>query len=254
MEIRGYTIGEEIGRGDTAVVYRAFDPDGNKVALKVALDDGEYRREQMQQEADVLSWLKHEAVPDLYEIFDWDNRLCLSMQLLTGVDFDTVLNERREPFSEAQALQWGIRIAEVICMIHDHDHIYGFIAPSHIMWSTNGDVFLIDFGKVTSYSPGKQFPALGQAGYSPPEQYVGKTEPRSDVFSLGVFLYHLVTLRDPRRSHAAFLFHVVPPTEANSELTSAFEAVILRAVEHKATDRFSSMVEMHDALKRCLEV
>jgi hypothetical protein len=84
------------------------------------------------------------------------------------------------------------------------------------------------------YVPDAKLPALGLAGYSAPEQYVGRADFRSDVFGLGVWLYQLTTGRDPRAPHAAFLFHVMPPRVLNPALSPAFEEVILQAVEHKA--------------------
>lgn len=81
--------------------------------------------------------------------------------------------------------------------------------------------------------------------------YVGKAEPRSDLYGLGVFLYHLTTGRHPRKPAHAFLFHVNPPHAINPRLSAAFEAVVLKAVEHKAIDRYPRAEAMKAALEAC---
>jgi serine/threonine protein kinase len=248
MRIRGYELQEELGRGDTAVVYRAIDEKGQDFALKISLDGEAFRIGQMKQEAEVLAWLKDAAVPRCYESFDYEDKACVVLDYIRGQAFDSLLQSRKEVFAEKEVIQWGLILCDVLNKIHRHAHIYSFLAPSHVMLSDSGKLYLLDYGKVLSYEPNKQYPALGLAGYSAPEQYVGKQEPRSDVFSLGVFLYELTTRRDPRISHAAFLFHVLPPRSLNPALSEAFETLVLKAVEHKAQDRFSSIAEMRDAL------
>lgn len=241
MEIGAYQVISEFGRGDTGVVYHVRDEQGQDFALKMALDTAAFRLEQMQQEAQVLTWLKHPAVPQAYAMFEHEGKPCLLMEYIKGESFDNLLANCKAPFSEAQILAWAQSLAEVLAQIHAHEHIYSYLAPSHVILAETGQIYLMDFGKTLPYPPEKAYPALGLAGYSPPEQYVGKQEPRSDVFGLGVFMYQLATLRDPRLSHAAFLFHVLPPRELNPALSPLFESLILKALEHKASERFPSM-------------
>jgi serine/threonine protein kinase len=253
MLINGYQIQEEIGRGDAAIVYRAVAPNGQIVALKISLDDNPDRFGQMKQEAQVLSWLKQEGVPRCYNTFEFEGRQCVVLEWVSGINFDSILEERSIPFAETQAILWGIRLASILNCLHTHPipHIYRSLAPEHILLTESGQLYLIDYGKADSYKPGTTFPAIGLVGYSPPEQYVGLPEPQSDVFSLGVFLYHITTLRDPRKPNAAFLFYVMPPRAINPGLSPEFERVILRAVEHKALDRFATMAAMREALLAC---
>jgi serine/threonine-protein kinase len=253
MLINNYQVEEEIGRGHTAVVYRASDPYGHIVALKMSLDHDADRLRQMKQEAQVLSWLKCDGVPQCYDYFEFEGQRCVVLELVSGKDFNDLIQKRKSPFSEAQAIQWGIRIADILDKIHTHTipHIYSFLAPDHILLSESGELYLIDYGKVVPYTPDAEYPAIGTAGYSAPEQYVGRPEPRGDVFSLGVFLYHITTGRDPRLPHAAFLFHVMPPRAINPELSPEFERIVLQAVEHKASDRFETIAAMREALLTC---
>ena len=251
MRIGDYEIIEEIGRGDTGIVYQA-ERAGERFMLKTAMDDAPFRQAQMKQEAKVLSWLKHPAVPKLYDYFEYEGKACVLLDYIKGRDFDTVLQERTEAFPEAQILRWGLSLAEVLQQIHDAQHIYAYLAPSHIILSEAGEIFLIDFGKTLPYYPNAQYPAIALAGYSPPEQYIGKQEPRSDVYSLAVFMYQLASLRDPRHSHAAFLFHVLPPRSLNPKLSQGFEALLLKALEHKASERFESIAALKAAILDCV--
>ena len=250
MRINGYELGEEIGRGDTAAVYHALDAQGREVALKISLDDDPFRIRQMKQEADVLAWLKDDAVPECYDYFEHEGKACLVLELIQGQAFDLLLQMQKEAFAEHDVIHWALHLTNALDKLHSHaiPHIYSFLAPAHVMLANSGQVYLLDYGKVLAYHPDTQYPALGLAGYSPPEQYVGKPEPRSDIFSLGVFLYELTTRRDPRISHAAFLFHVMPPRSINPNLSPEFERIVLKAVEHKASERFATVADMHAAL------
>ncbi len=253
MLINNYQVKEEIGRGHTAVVYRAFDPHGHTVALKMSLDHDPDRLRQMKQEAQVLAWLKCDGVPRCYDYFEFEQQRCVVLELVSGKNFEALMQKRKSPFSEAQAIQLGIRLADILDQIHTHPipHIYFSLGPDHILLSESGQLYLVDYGKVFPYTPKTKYPAIGVAGYSAPEQYVGRPEPRGDIFSLGVFLYHITTMRDPRLPHAAFLFHVMPPRAINPELSPEFERIVLLAVEHKASDRFATSAAMREALLAC---
>jgi serine/threonine-protein kinase len=251
MRIAEYEILDEIGRGDTGVVYHVSDSMGQEFALKIALDNEPFHLMQMKQEAEVLKWLNHPAAPKFVAAFEHEGKNCVLLEYIKGRDFDTILRERTIAFSESEILSWALSLAELLQQIHEAQHIYAYLAPSHIVLSEAGQLYLIDYGKTFAYQPDSSYPALGLAGYSPPEQYVGKQEPRSDVYSLGVFMYHLATLRDPRISHAAFLFHVMPPRSINPSLSIGFERLVLKALEHKASERFESIAAMKAAILAC---
>jgi serine/threonine-protein kinase len=155
------------------------------------------------------------------------------------------------PLDERDAIQWGLHICDILARLHSQQFIYPFINPDNLMLDDNGQLYLIDYGKVWSYVLGQDYPRLGLIGYSAPEQYVGRPEPRSDIYGLGVLLYHATTLLDPRQPNQAFLFHVNSPRSLNPRLSEAFEAVILKAVEHKASDRYPTAEVMKTALLAC---
>ena len=116
---------------------------------------------------------------------------------------------------------------------------------------------MVDFGIARRLPEGQsqaEYDAIGTVGYAPPEQYKGVADVRSDIYALGASLHHLVTGRDPRKPHAAFLFHIYPPRSLNPNVSEAFEAVLLKATEFKVEDRFQSVYEMKQALQACLSL
>jgi serine/threonine-protein kinase len=256
-----YTLHEQIGQGGTAEIYRATAPNEPlSVALKLARTDGTPDEQadwigQLRQEASMLSWFNGTSIPKCYEYFESGGRHCLALELIEGQNLDTILAEMTAPLPEHEAIQWGLTICEVLLRLHNHQpqpYIYRFVAPDNLMRDRQGQIYVMDYGKVTPYDVQRTYPLLGLIGYSAPEQYVGKPEPRSDVYGLGVLLYHAVTLRDPRTPTEAFLFQVIPPRSRNPALSEAFEAVILKAVEHKAIDRYPTVDAMKAALLACL--
>ena len=92
---------------------------------------------------------------------------------------------------------------------------------------------------------------IGTEGYSPPEQYIGYVDARSDIYALGATLHHLLTRRDPRKEEP-FSFHDAPPRSLNLAISDKLEAVILKATEVLPEDRYQSAEEMRAALIACL--
>jgi eukaryotic-like serine/threonine-protein kinase len=256
QDIRNYRINTEIGRGKGAVVYHATDTQLKRdVALKIC-DEGTFPRErviQLKQESAVLSWLHVDAVPAFYELFQEGTYHCLVMDFIQGKNLETLLKKSPEPISQYEAIEWGIRICDVLHALHTHNtpHVYRYIKPENVILNQQREIFLVDYGKTVPYYPAELYPQTGTPGYAPPEQYVGRPEPRSDIYSLGALLYHAVTGYDPRLQNRAFLFHVKPPRNFIPDISEGFEDVILRAVEHKVSDRYASAAAMRSALVRC---
>jgi serine/threonine-protein kinase len=257
VKIGRYHIQQKIGQGNTADVYRASSSDSDQtVVLKVARPD-ERQEEwvaQLRQEASILSGFMGTGIPKFYGYFESDGYSYNVLEHIEGHNLDTVLAGMTMPLDERDAIQWGLRICDILVRLHNQQPqplIYRFIGPDNLMLDHKGELYVIDYGKVSPYVPGQDYPRLGEIGYSAPELYVGRPEPRSDIYGLGVLLYHATTQRDPRRPNEAFLFHVNPPRSLNPRLSEAFEIVILKAVEHKAADRYPTAEAMKAALLAC---
>jgi serine/threonine protein kinase len=256
-KIGDYFIKQKIGQGGTAEVYRASA--GAKVSdviLKTPRRDGtedEYDEwvAQLRWEGFVLSALSGEGIPKYLRYFETGEYCCLIEEFIEGDNLDTVLAEMTSPLPQADAIEWGVRICNILLHLKKYQPslVYRFIAPDNLMLNRSDHLYLIDYGKASP--PGDSFEQIGLMGYSAPEQYQGFADTRSDIYSTGVLLYHATTLRDPRRPNEAFLFHANPPRALNPLLTPAFESVLLKAVEHKAKDRYQSVEKFKAALLAC---
>lgn len=212
-----YSILKAIGRGGMGTVYQAehvqldtllavkeiHAPADSNADLKLAL-------EQCQQEARFLVHLNHPNLPKVTDAFLENDRFYLVMEYIEGVTLESKLKSNAGfPLDAAQVVSWGIQIADVLCYLHSQDPpiIFRDLKPSNVMLCKNNHIYLIDFGIARRFQPGssRDTQMLGSVGYSPPEQF-GKhqTDARSDIYSLGATLHHLLTGRDP--SHAPFKF------------------------------------------------
>ncbi|QUV87707.1 FHA domain-containing protein [Chloracidobacterium sp. S] len=153
--------------------------------------------------------------------------------------------------------EWAIQVCDVLDYIHNQNPpvIYRDLKPANLMLDdtrTPPRVMLIDFGIARFVSPTqKGVTAIGTMGYAPPELFSGQVEPRSDLYSLGATMFHLLTGADPQDNPLLiFDFDRNPrPRDINPKLTAGIETIVMKAVAHKAQDRPASAAEM----KRMLE-
>lgn len=256
-KIGDYAIISKIGEGHTAIVYRAAAVGRpHEVVVKV-VRDGDEKADwivQLRREATLLSTFTGPAIPKFFGYFETGSYYYNVLEYIAGRNGATFLAELTAPLDESVAVEWGIQICEVLARLHTHQpqpYLYFSLGPDNLMVNHQQQIYVIDYGKVFPYLEGGDYPRLGVIGYSAPEMYVGKAEPRSDIYGLGVFLYHATTRRDPRKPAQAFLFHVNPPRAINPVLSVAFEEVVLKAVEHKASDRYPTAAAMKAALETC---
>lgn len=257
VKIGNYDIKDKLGEGHTAIVYRATAMDSTQDVVVKVVRDGDEKADwitQLRREAAFLSTFTGQAIPKFYGYFETDGFHYNVLEYINGRNGDTFLAEMTAPLDESVALEWGVQICEVFARLHNQrpqPYIYFSLGPDNLMVNQQQQIYVIDYGKVFPYIEGHEYPRLGTIGYSAPEIYVGKAEPRSDIYGLGVFLYHATTCRDPRKPAQAFLFHVNSPRAINPRLSAAFEEVVLKALEHKAVDRYPTAAAMKTALETC---
>lgn len=265
-----YTIVRKIGGGGMGAVYLAQDQNLGGVeravkemiqssieedAQKKAIED--FRRESM-----ILSTLDHPSIPTIYDYFydDAQGRFYLVMKYISGGDLAGRL--RAAPggrVDERTVTEWAIQVCEVLAYLHGLPStiVYRDLKPSNIMLDGNtGRVMLIDFGIARSINAEeKGVTAVGTMGYAPPELFSGQVEPRSDIYSLGSTMFHLLTGADPQNNPLLiFDFQKNPrPRQINPQLSDQMERVLMRAVEYSADHRFSSADEMRRVLVDHLE-
>ncbi len=260
-----YEVVRRIGGGGMGAVYYAKDknlgeaPRAVKEMIQSQLDEsqhekaiGDFRRESM-----LLSSLEHSSIPTIYDYF-YDlgaARFYLVMKYISGGDFLSRLrNAPGGRIDEQTVTDWAMQVADVLHYLHTRPTpiIYRDLKPANLMIDGNsGRVMLIDFGIarwVTKQEKGVT--AVGTMGYAPPELFSGNVEPRSDLYSLGATMFHLLTGNDPQDNPLLiFDFAKNPrPRQLNPALSNEMERILMRVVEYKPEHRFRSAGELRDVL------
>ncbi|HEU4594945.1 MAG TPA: protein kinase [Pyrinomonadaceae bacterium] len=263
--ISRYEIVRRIGGGGMGAVYYAKDrnlgdaPRAVKEMIQSQLDESQHEKAvaDFKRESMLLASLEHPSIPTIYDYFydEGSGRFYLVMKYISGGDFLARLrNAPGGRIDELTVTDWGAQVADVLDYLHNRrpQIIYRDLKPANLMIDGNtGRVMLIDFGIARWVSPQeKGVTAVGTMGYAPPELFSGKVEPRSDVYSLGATMFHLLTGADPQDNPLLiFDFTKYPrPRQINPALSNEMERILTRATEHNAEARFRSAAEMREAL------
>ncbi len=267
-----YEIVRRIGGGGMGAVYLAKDrhlgdaPRAVKEMIETHLDESQHEKAigDFKRESLLLTSLEHPSIPTIYDYFydDQAGRFYLVMKYISGGDFASRLrNAPGGRIDEKTGTIWAMEVADVLDYLHNRRPrpiIYRDLKPANLMIDGNsGRVMLIDFGiaRWVNKTEEKGVTAVGTMGYAPPELFSGKVEPRSDVYSLGATLFHLLTGSDPQDNPLLiFDFTKNPrPRQINPAISVEMERILMRAVEYKPEGRFRSAGEMREALAAHLE-
>jgi eukaryotic-like serine/threonine-protein kinase len=247
-----YEILEIIGTGATGRVARAHDPMiGRLVAIKLfskELAKGE-ARQRFLQEARVVGQLSHPSIMTLHDmgIDEPTQTPYLVMEYLEGQPLDRILEKGSIPFPKACA--WVAEIACALGVAHRKGVIHGDVKPANVLITNDGRVKLMDFGmaRLASHDTGAS-PLLGTPAYWCPEQILGKPQDsRSDLFSLGVVLYEMVTGKRPFDADSlqgicgrVLSSTPLPASQANPSLPTAFDGVMVRCLAKDPAARYAT--------------
>lgn len=207
-----YRILHQIGQGGMGAVYLAEDTQlfGKHLVVKELLlpNDPAERREaenNFRREAELLANLRHYRIPEIYEYFVEQGKYYLTMELAEGENLEKRLARNGGRLSESEVVKFAIQVCEVLVYLANQNPpvIHRDIKPANIIVDKDGQIRLVDFGiarakKIRGMSVPNDSETWGTAGYAPPEQYDGKSEPRSDIHALGATMHHLLTGVDPR--------------------------------------------------------
>jgi serine/threonine protein kinase, bacterial len=265
-----YEIVRRIGGGGMGAVYLAKDrnlgdaPRAVKEMVEAHLDPAQHEKAigDFKRESLLLTSLEHPSIPTIYDYFYDESlgRFYLVMKFISGGDLASRL--RAAPggrIDEKTVADWGMQAADVLEYLHSRPKpiIYRDLKPANLMIDGNsGRVMLIDFGIARWVKQEeKGVTAVGTMGYAPPELFGGRVEPRSDVYSLGATLFHLLTGADPQ-DNPLLIFDFQKnsrPRQIAPSISSEMEQILMRSVEYKPEDRFASAGAMRDALALHLE-
>lgn len=251
--LRGrWQVVDYLGQGGMGTVYLARDLnlDNRKCVVKKLRDDffREEDKAKAQQfflrEATVLAKLQHPNIVLVLDSFQDKDDYYLVMEYVEGHNLHDMLKEREEPFSEEQVLIWARQVCEVLHYLHANDPpvIYRDLKPSNIMIDTKDRVKLVDFGIARLYQDEGDNTHVVSQGYSPPEQYWGGADPRSDIYALGATMYFLLTGKEP------LALTVSAPRNDDEEISEATDLIVQRATQQDVYLRYQSAADMKEEL------
>ncbi len=265
-----YRIISQIGQGGMATVYKAYQPSMDRnVAVKVLpgqLADSKEFTKRFQQEARIIARLEHAHI---LPVFDYGESEGISYFVMRYLEAGT-LKEKMEagrplPLPEIDRL--FTQLADALSYAHSQGVIHRDLKPANALIDSRGNLFLTDFGIakiLESASPRltQTDAIMGTPAYISPEQaQAQKVDQRSDIYSLGIILYEMVTGRVPYTADtplAVILKHVsnpLPlPSSIKPDIPEAIEQVILKALAKNPDDRFDTVAEFLSAWKRALAV
>ena len=260
-----YRIVRQLGQGGMGAVYEAIDQRlDTTVALKETLFADERLRKQFEREARLLARLHHPALPRVSDHFSEGDGQFLVMQYIPGDDLSEKMNRKRGPFPSDQVLTWADQLLDALDYLHTQDPqiVHRDIKPQNLKLTSRGQIILLDFGL-----------AKGQAGdisrvtstasifgytpnYAPLEQIQGLgTDARSDLYSLGATLYHLMTGVKPPDAltrAAAIVNGQADPlalaSVANPSVSPAINQFLAKAMAQNRDQRYSSAADMRKDL------
>jgi serine/threonine-protein kinase len=263
-----YHILELVGHGGMGAVYRAEDLrlEGRQCAVKEVLpelslpsDMLTQMQEQFYREASTLARLDHPNLPKVSDYFSDYGREYLVMDFVAGNDLKEILDEaqRQNTFlSERRVLGWMAQLLDAIEYLHSQDSpvLHRDIKPANIKLTPHGTIKLVDFGLVKLMAPDDSrtvtvVQGRGTVQYTPLEQYggdLGHTDVRSDIYSLGATVYHLLTATLPADAKLRFLKpgSLQPPRSINPAISARTERAVLAAMSMHPDQRPANATEL----------
>jgi eukaryotic-like serine/threonine-protein kinase len=267
--ISHYEVLEKIGQGGMGVVYKSRDTIlGRLVALKVLAPDAvgtPDRRHRLIKEARTVSKLNHPNIVTIYEVAEADGVDFIAMEYVDGSPLNTVLHGG--PLSVERAVRYGAEVAGALAAAHQAGIVHRDIKPGNILITRDDRAKVLDFGlaKVIESSPGSQPEAetrtevatqpgtvVGTVAYMSPEQAEGKAmDQRSDIFSLGVVLFEMLSGRRPfgGDSQLSTLLSILKDpapdlTAIRSTIPAPLSRIVRRCLEKKPSERYQSAAEL----------
>ena len=252
-----YEILEIIGTGGMAVVYKARCHRLNRlVAIKILKDefarDEEFVR-RFHAEGEAVAMLSHPNIVQVYDVSSTDSANFIVMELVHGISLRQYM-ERKGVLNWKETLHFAMQIAKGLEHAHSRGIVHRDIKPHNVMVLKNGSVKVMDFGiaRVMSKSNTLTKEALGSVHYISPEQAKGGfTDNRSDLYSLSVVMYEMMTGRPPYDGEspvAVAIQHInggaAMPSTLNPNIPGALEQIIMHGMELETRDRYSSATEM----------
>ncbi|MEH6993431.1 serine/threonine-protein kinase [Neobacillus drentensis] len=256
-----YEILKLIGQGGMSKVYLAMDKRLNKQwAVKEIEKNFSDKNSQVFiqsaiDEANMIKRLDHPSLPRIVDIIDHVDMIYVIMDYIEGEPLNKILEEYGAQPQDL-VIEWAKQLCEVLDYLHTCDPpiIYRDMKPANVMLKPDGNIKLIDFGIAREYKEQNlaDTVSLGTKGYAAPEQFGGKgqSDARTDVYCLGVTLYHLVTGQNPCEPP----YELYPIRHWNPQLSGGLERIIQKCTQLNPDDRYQSCAELLYALNHYEEI
>ena len=263
-----YQIVEQIGKGGMATIFKAYQPSIDRyVAVKILprqfADDPTFVK-RFQQEAKAIAALEH---PHILPVHDFGTEGDLNYMVMRYVKGGTLADIMGMEVPLNKTTDYVASIAKALDYAHKNGVVHRDIKPSNVLIDEHGEALLTDFGiaKIVEGAQATQLTAsgsvLGTPAYMSPEQAQNeKIDGRSDIYSLGVVLYELLTGQQPYQGETPFavvIKHISeplpPPRQVNPNIPEPFEMVVLKAMAKEPGERYQVAGEMAKALQNALQ-
>ena len=263
-----YKITEKIGGGGMGAVYKAIDLFGRHAAVKISLDDANLElRDRFKREARIMETLVHPNIVKFYEFGEFGERVYIAMEYLSGMTLEKVLNVKNR-LDTAIALAVANAVAEVFDYVHQKGYVRNDIKPSNIMLTDDERICVFDFGSSKPISAESQTSEdfqtmntaiIGTPLFMAPECFddPSKTDARSDVYSLGIVMYKMLTGEYPFAQTGMYDLmkaktenRITAPSNLVSSIPPVFDDVVLKCLNFAPEERFQTMGKFSEALKQ----
>lgn len=257
-----YEILDVVGAGGMSIVYKARDHRLNRnVAIKVLKPEFSNDKNfvtKFRIEAQASAGLTHPNIVNVYDVVDDEGIYCIVMELVEGITLKQYI-EQNGRLNMETAINFSIQIASGLEAAHENHIIHRDIKPQNIIVSKNGNIKVTDFGIAKAASSNTLTSgAMGSVHYISPEQARGGySDERSDIYSLGITMYEMVTGRVPFEGDnnvSVALMHIqnemIPPRQYYPDIYTSFEKIILKATQKKPERRYLTASALIADLKR----
>ena len=267
-----YQVDRELGRGAMGTVYLGHDPKINRVVAIKTLDltaefeDGEIEsvKERFFREAETAGRLNHPNIVTIYDAGEEHDLAYIAMEFLEGKDLASVLNGPKK-LEVNWVLDIIAQVADALDYAHRLNVVHRDIKPANIMYNdSDGSIKVTDFGiaRITDRSKTKTGIVLGTPSYMSPEQFSGKkVDGRSDLFSLGVTMFELLTGEQPfgGDSIAELMYQITNAKQPNpmrlrEDLPNCTRTIIDKVLQKDADKRYQTGEQFAQAVRRCMDV
>lgn len=243
-EVRGI-----IGKGGMSTVYLAEHQRLHTRWAAKVIRKQQAAKFDFLAESNILKRLQHPMLPRIVDIFESGDQVLIVEDFVEGVTLEEVLKQRGK-VDETTGLQWFRALCDVLGYLHNQQPrpiIYRDLKPSNIMLQPDGSLKLIDFGIAREYKQESSADTtyIGTKGYAAPEQFGrAQTDARTDIYALGVTMYHLLTGKSPYEPPYQF----VPARQLAPNLSHGIEYILSKCIQPEPVNRYQSVAELLDDL------